>query len=61
VYSSLNFIRTIKVKRIKWTGSLTCIGGIRNKNTILEEKSEVRGSFTRHACGRENNVKMDGR
>jgi hypothetical protein len=43
VYSSLRFIRMMKVKRMDWKGNLTCIGGIRNKNTILEEKSEVKG------------------
>jgi hypothetical protein len=40
LYSSLNIIRAIKYRRMRWVGNVAFVGGMRNAYKILVGKSE---------------------
>jgi len=40
LYASLNIIRAIKSRKMRWAGHVTCIGEMRNAYKILFGKSE---------------------
>jgi hypothetical protein len=40
LYASINFIRAIKSRKMRWAGHVAHMGKLRNENKILARKSE---------------------
>jgi hypothetical protein len=59
LYSSLNIIRVIKSRRMRWAGHVARVGEKRDAYRILVGRPEGRTSFGRPRSRWQNNIKMD--
>jgi hypothetical protein len=59
VYPSPSIITVIKSRRIRWTGRVACMGGLRNAYNIFVGKLEGKKPLGRPRRRWENNTKMD--
>jgi hypothetical protein len=59
LYSSLNIVRVIKSRRMRWAGRVARIGEGRGVYRVLVGRPEGKRSLGRHRRRRENNIKMD--
>jgi hypothetical protein len=48
LYTSLNIIRVIKSRGMRWAGHVACMGGMRNSYKIVVGKSKGNRSFGKH-------------
>jgi hypothetical protein len=58
LYSSLNIIRVIKSRRLRWAGHEAHMEARRGACRVLAAKTERRGQFERPRRRWENNIKM---
>jgi len=61
LYASLNIIRVIKSRRMRWAGHVVRIGKRRNMYSIFVGKPEGKKSLGRPRRRGENNIRMDVR
>jgi hypothetical protein len=54
-----NITRTIKSRRMRWTGHVACIGKNRNAYSVLVGKPEEKRPLGRHRRRLEDNIKMN--
>jgi hypothetical protein len=59
LYSSLNIVRAIKSKRMKWVGCVACIGEGRGVYRLLVGRSKGKRPLGRPRHRWEDNIKMD--
>jgi hypothetical protein len=59
LYSSLNVVRLIKSRMMKWVGHVACMGKGRGVYRALVERSKGKRPLGRPRCRWENNIKMD--
>jgi hypothetical protein len=59
LYSSTNFIRMIKSRRIRWAGHVVCMGEMINAHTILVGNLEGKIPLRGHRRKWEDNIKMN--
>jgi len=59
LYASPNIIRVIKSRKIRWTGRVTRIGGMRNAYSIFFRKTEGKRLFERPRRRWEDSIKID--
>jgi hypothetical protein len=59
LYSSLNIIRMIKSRRIRWVGHVACLGKIRSAYKILVGKPEGKRTLGKSRHKWEYNIKID--
>jgi hypothetical protein len=59
LYSSPNFIRVIKSRRMRWVWHVACMGEERGAYRILVGRPEGRRPLGRPRCRWEDNIKMD--
>jgi hypothetical protein len=59
VYASLNFIRVIQSRRMRWAGHVACMGEMRSSNKILDGKPEGKRPRGRPRCRWEDYIRMD--
>jgi hypothetical protein len=58
-YSSLNVIRQIKLRRMRWAGHLACMGEDRKVYKVLMGKLEGKSPLKRQRCRWEGGIRMD--
>jgi len=61
VYSSLNIVRVIKSRRMKWAGHVARMGERRGICRVLIGRPEGKRPLGRRRCKWEDNIKMDFR
>jgi hypothetical protein len=61
LYSSTDFIRMVKSRRMRWAGNVACMGDMRNAYKILVGKIEGKRPLGRLKRRWKNNIKMDPR
>jgi hypothetical protein len=61
MYSSLNISRTLKSRRMKWTGHLVRMGMMRNAYTNFVRKPEGKRPFGKSRRRLEDKIKTDPR
>jgi len=59
LYASLNIIRAIKSRRMKWVGHIALMEEIRNAYKILVWKPERKRPWRRLRCKWEDSIRMD--
>jgi hypothetical protein len=59
LYSSLNIIRVMKPRRLRWAGHVACMGKRRGAYRVLVGKPERRNAYGTHKRRWEDNIKMD--
>jgi len=59
LYFSLNIVRVIKSRRIRWAGHVACVRYMRGVYRVLVGKSEEKRPLGRSGRRWENNIKMD--
>jgi hypothetical protein len=59
LYSSLNIVRMIKSRRMKWAGHVACMGEGRCVYRVLVGRPEGKRPVGRLGCRWEDNIKMD--
>jgi hypothetical protein len=59
LYSSLNIIRVIKSRRIRWARHVACMGEGRDAYRVLVGRPESKRPLGRPRCRWEDNIKMD--
>jgi hypothetical protein len=59
MYSSLNIVRVIRSRRMRWAGHVTRIGKRRGVYRVLVEKPEGKTPLGRPRLRWEDNIKMD--
>jgi hypothetical protein len=59
LYSSLNIVRVIKSRRMRWAGHETHMGEGRGVYRALVGRPEGKRPLGRPRCGWEDNIKMD--
>jgi hypothetical protein len=59
LYSSLNIVRVIKSRRMKWAGHVALMGEERGAYRVLVERPEGKRPLGRPRCRWEDNIKMD--
>ena len=59
LYSSLNIIRVVKSKIMRWAGHVACTGERRGVWKVLVGKPEGRRPLGRPRCRWEDNITMD--
>ncbi|KAJ4448577.1 hypothetical protein ANN_10595 [Periplaneta americana] len=59
LYSSLDIIRNIKSRRLRWAGYVACMGESRNGYRVLVGRPEGERPLGRPICRWEDNIKMD--
>jgi hypothetical protein len=58
LYSSLNIIRVIKSKKMRWAGHVACMGEGRGVHRVWAGGPESKRPLGRPRCRCENNIKM---
>jgi hypothetical protein len=58
-YSSSNIIRMIKLRKMRWKGSVACMGERRSANRIFAGKPEEKRPLERPSPRRKENIKKD--
>ena len=59
MYSSLNIIRNLKSRRLRWAGHVALMEQSRNAYKVLLGKPEGKRPLGRLRCRWEDNIKMD--
>jgi hypothetical protein len=59
LYSSLNIVRVIKSRRMRWAGHVVCIKEGRGVYRVLVGRSKGKRPLGRPRCRWEDNIKMD--
>ena len=59
LYSSLNFIRAIKSRRMRWAGLVACMGNRRGAYRVLVGRRELKRPLWRPGHRWEDNIKID--
>jgi len=59
LYCSLNIVRVIKSRRLRWAGYVARVGERRGVYRVLVGKPEGKRPLGRHRHGWEDNIKMD--
>jgi hypothetical protein len=59
LYCSMNIVRVIKSRRMRWAGHMACVEEGRGVYTVLIGRSEGKRPLGRHRCRWEDNIKMD--
>ena len=59
LFSSLNIIRVIKLRRMGWAGHVARMGKSRGVYKVLVGKPEEKRQLGRPRCRWEDNIKMD--
>ena len=59
LYSSLNIVRVIKSRRMRWTGHVACMGESRGVYRVLVGKLEGKRPLGRPRRRWEDNIKMN--
>ena len=59
LYYSINIIRVIKSRRMRWAGPVASMGERRGTYRVLVGKPEGKRPLGRPTCGWEDNIKMD--
>jgi len=59
LYSSLNIVRVIKSRRMRWAGHMACIGEGRSVYRVLVGRPEGKRPLGRRRYRWEDNIKMD--
>jgi hypothetical protein len=59
LYSSLNVVRVIKSRRMRWVGHMACMGEGRGVYRVLVGRPEGKRPLGRPRCRWEDNIKMD--
>jgi hypothetical protein len=59
LYCSLNIVRVIKSRRMRWAGHVARMGERRGAYRIFVGRAEGRRSLGRHRRGWEDNIKVD--
>jgi hypothetical protein len=59
MYSSLNIVRVIKSRNMRWAGHVARMGGDRGVYRILVGRSEAKRPLGRHRCRWEDNIKLN--
>jgi hypothetical protein len=59
LYSSLNIVRVIKSKRMRWAGHVACMGEGRGVYRVLVGRPKGKRPLGRPKCKWEDNIKMD--
>ena len=59
LYTSLNIVRVIKSRRMRWAGHVARMGERRSAYRVLVGRSEGKRSLGRHRRIWEDNIKMD--
>jgi hypothetical protein len=59
LYSSLNIVRVIKSRRMRWAGHVACMGEGRGVYRVLVGRHEGKRPLGRSECRWEDNIKMD--
>jgi hypothetical protein len=61
VYCSLNIIKVMKSRRMRWAGHITCMGGMRNACKIFVGKLKWKRPLTRPRHRWDDDIKVDRR
>jgi hypothetical protein len=59
LYASPNIIQVIKSRKMRWSGHVACMGGMRNAYNILVRKPQGKGPVRRPRCRWKDNVRLD--
>jgi hypothetical protein len=59
LYSSLNIVRVIQARKMRWAGHVTCIGEGRGVHRVLVGRPKNKRLLGRPRCRWEDNIKMD--
>jgi hypothetical protein len=59
LYSSLNIVRVIKSRRMRWTGHVARMGKVRGVYRVLVGRPEGKSPLGRPRSRWEDNIKMD--
>jgi hypothetical protein len=59
LYSSLNIVRVIKSRRMRWSGHVACMGEWRGVYRVLVWRPKGKRPLGRPRCRWEDNIKMD--
>jgi hypothetical protein len=59
LYSSLNIVRVIKSRRMRWAGHVALMGEGRGVYRVLVGRPEGKRPLGRPRCRREDNIKLD--
>jgi hypothetical protein len=59
LYSSLNIVRVIKLRRMRWVGHVACMGEGRGVYRVLVVRPECKRPLGRPRHRWENNIKLD--
>ena len=59
LYTSLNIVRVIKSRRMRWAGLVACMEERRDIYRVLVRKPEGKRPLGRWRCRWEDNIKMD--
>jgi hypothetical protein len=59
LYSSLNIVRVIKSRRMRWVGHVACLGEGTGVYGVLVGRPEGKRALERPRCRWEDNIKLD--
>jgi hypothetical protein len=59
LYASLNIVRVIKLRRMRWEGHVACMGEGRDVYRVLVGRPEGKRSLERSMCRWEDKIKLD--